>query len=100
MLLRNHPRMSFHHVPNWPPYWIRVDELARSPFQGDAIGVLTQARMNNLNDPKIVLRMNDGAIDWLSILVFDDQQFCLRVHEILMHHVGKLVSEIGNLELD
>jgi hypothetical protein len=44
--------------------------------------------------------MNDGKADYLSHLMFDDQQFCLRVYDALKHHVGKPVKDIGDLEIE
>jgi hypothetical protein len=31
MLLRHHPLMSYHAVPSWPPAWIWLDGVRRTP---------------------------------------------------------------------
>jgi hypothetical protein len=78
---------------------VRVDDFSRRPNAGDEIGTLTQVRLPNLLDCKIFLRMNDGKNHYLSLLMFDHQQFCLLAYNALKDHVGKPVKDIGYIEI-
>jgi hypothetical protein len=99
MKLRDHPLMSHRGLRSWPPLWVRVDDFSKRPFEGDEVGTLTQVKLPNLADGKIFLRMNDGKNEYLSLLVFDDQNFCVRVYDALKDHVKKPVKEIGDIDL-
>jgi hypothetical protein len=99
MKLRDHPLMFYWGLRSWPPLWIRLDEPSKRPFEGDEIGTLTHVRINDLSDCRIVLRMYDGKTEYLGHLMFDDHEFCLRVYDLLKHHVGKPVKDIGEIDL-
>ena len=92
MKLRDHPLMSYGGLPSWPPLLLRMDE--------PEIGTLTHVRIDELSDCRIILRIYDGKTEYLGYLMFDDDEFCLRVYDLLKRHVGKPVKDIGDIEIE
>ena len=47
MLLRDHPLMRYHGLPNWPPTWTLIDRFENKRRQGE-IGILKAIELSNV----------------------------------------------------
>jgi hypothetical protein len=79
---------------------VRLDNPSKGPFQSET-GILTQVRIDDLDDCKIMLRMKDDQNhQYAAVLMFDDAEFCLRVYDALKHYVGKPIKELDEIEIE
>ena len=97
MKLREHPLLSHKGQPSWPPLWVCIDDKGRGII--GEVGNLTNVTMHSLDECRISLGMNNGQNEYVGHLLFDDQNVCLRIYALLRKHVGKAITEIGDLEL-
>jgi hypothetical protein len=96
--LREHPLLSHKGLSSWPPLWVCMDDIGSGIVHAE-IGNLTRVTMQNLDDSRISLRMNNGRHEYVGHLLFDDQNFCLNIYALLQKNVGKAIEEIGNLRI-
>ena|SRR5215510_3817839 len=102
MQLRNHPLMSYRGIRNWPPAWIQtggLQDIATPTLQGE-IGTLTQVLLSRIGPYKtcyLLIDFKDQS--YMGTLLFDDVAFCRQVSNLLENHIGKLIKEIGDLDL-
>src|ERR1043166_1553550 len=98
--LRHHPLVYYSGLPSWPPLWVRTDDISKRPIQSDEIGTLAQVRFDDFSSCKIMLRMQEGETQYAAVLMFDDQEFCVRVYQAVKYLVGKPVKELGEIEIE
>lgn len=99
MKLRDHPLMSYRSIPNWPPVWTTT-RFENHPRPTGEVGTLEEAVVTDLFDNKIFLVMhNIDGNRYLGSLLFDDSAFCRQVYASLKLHRGKLIQDIGDLDL-
>jgi hypothetical protein len=44
--------------------------------------------------------MQEGETQYAAVLMFDDQEFCVRVYQAVKYLVGKPVKELGEIEIE
>ena len=99
MKLRHHPLMVHQGLRSWPPSWVCVDEPSPTPLSIET-GFLTRARMFNLSESKISIRMRYEEAEYVAHLSFDDHDFCLRLYAVLRERIGSAIKDIADTELD
>ena len=99
MLLRDHPLMSYHGVPNWPPAWIWLDGPVDKHPKGE-IGVLRAVLLSKMQwENKCFLLSFYDDSSYLGCLLFEDLAFCSRIATLLQGNYNRPIAEIGSLDL-
>ena len=62
-------------------------------------GVLENVRLSAVNYSFILLSMSCGGDRYICHLSFDDPNFCREICELLKHHYGWLIRNIGELDV-
>ena len=96
--LSQHPLMSHRGHPTWPPEWTWLSGTYNRHPDSEA-GVLEHVRLSAVNDSVILLTMSYGGGRYISQLSFDDPNFCHEICELLKHHYGWLIKNIGELDV-
>jgi hypothetical protein len=104
MLLRDHPLMSRHGVPNWPPVWTWVNgtevDGPENKFPRGEIGILRWVGLSALQPPdRCYLYIDHEQSSYLGCLLFDDRAFCRYVAKLLESYCNRPIAEIGSLDL-
>jgi hypothetical protein len=89
MLLRDHPLMRYHGIPNWPPAWSWIDGLENKHPQGE-VGILKAIQLSNVQPEKS---------SYMGCLLFNDAAFCQHIAELLQSCCNRPIAEIGGLDL-
>jgi hypothetical protein len=99
MLLRVHPLMSRHGVPNWPPVWTWTDGREDKRPRGE-IGILKAVFLSNVKpaDRCFLYIDHEGSL-YLGGLLFDDYAFCQRIAALLQFCCNRSIAEIGSMDL-
>lgn len=63
------------------------------------IGTLRRVWMHPGLDTYLFLFIDHDENTFAGLMVFDDRRFCLDVHNLLRNYLGRLIAEIGNLDL-
>jgi hypothetical protein len=74
MLLRDHPLMSRHGVPNWPPVWTWVNgpEVERPELLRGEVGILKWIGLSAMQPPdRCYLYIDHEQSSYLGCLLFD-----------------------------
>jgi hypothetical protein len=83
MLLREHPLMSYHRVPNWPPTWTWIDGQEDKRPRGE-IGTLKAVTLTKLKPADCCyLYIEHESSSYIGCVLFDDIAFCRQITEIL-----------------
>jgi hypothetical protein len=99
MLLRDHPLMSRHGVPNWPPVWTWVDGLENNFPKGE-VGILKWVGLTGIEPPdRCYLLIYHDESSYMGCLLFDDHAFCRYMAKLLESYCNRPISEIGSLDL-
>ena len=99
MKLRDHSLMFYRGVSNWPPAWVGRDAKQSQQLAGE-IGILKnviQSKMKPLN--RLYLTIEHDDEEYLGALLFDNPFACQRTYKLLLHHRGKLIHEIGEIDV-
>jgi hypothetical protein len=96
--LSQHPLMSYRGHRTWPPEWTWLSGTYNRHPDGEA-GMLEDVRLSAVNDSAILLTMSYGGGRYISQLTFDDPNFCHEICELLKHHYGWLIRNIGELDV-
>ena len=91
--------MSHEGLRTWPPIWVCVYG-ASQPIEHNEIGTLTEMRILDQGDSRIMLRMKNHNGEYLTLIYFDDCRFCRRVYERMKHYIGKPIKDAGDLEFE
>jgi hypothetical protein len=99
MELRKHPLMSYRGRPNWPPRWVWLGGKQNQRPRGE-IGVLKEvSRYPLLSADGLTLVIEYDGSAYMGLLLFDDFAFSRTIHDLLKDLRGRLISEIGSLDL-
>jgi hypothetical protein len=98
MKLRDHPAMNHRTVPNWPPVWTRSRKEGVKTVQGE-VGTLIYVYANELVSEKCYLVIDYEQESYVGCLIFDSRAFCAQIVQLLRKHLGRQISEIGDLDL-
>jgi hypothetical protein len=99
MLLRNHPLMSRHGVPNWPPLWTWV-EGQENKYPTGEVGILIWVSLIGLQPlDKCYLLMNHEDSSYMGCLLFDNDKFCRYIAHFLENYCHRPIAEIGSLDV-
>lgn len=98
MRLRDHPKMRYHGLPNWPPHW----GGAYSPgakFPSGEEGILKAVQhLEGSCSITLVLEYEGGT--YRGALFLDDPSFLLPLYQRLRDYIDRPIREIGDLEID
>jgi hypothetical protein len=99
MLLREHPRMSYHGHPSWPPVWTSIDGPANKHPRGE-IGILRQVVPSKISPAeRCFLYIEYERSEYIGCLPFDDSTFCNQIIKLLQGYCNRPISEIGSIDL-
>jgi len=99
MLLRDHPLMSRHGVPNWPPIWTWIDGVENKRPRGE-VGILKAVDLSGIRpSDRCYLRIDHEGSLYMGCLLFDDPAFCSQIVKLLRDHYNYPIVEIGRLDL-
>jgi hypothetical protein len=99
MLLRDHPLMSYHGVPSWPPVWTWKDGRQKKFHRGE-IGILKAVTISNIQSAdRCFLYIEHKGSSYIGCLLFDDSTFCGQVVRLLQGYCNRPIAEIGSLDL-
>jgi hypothetical protein len=99
MKLRDHPLMSYHGLPNWPPAWSWIDGPEDRHPTGE-IGILRMVLLSKTRPAdRCVLLVGYQESCYLGCLLFEDQAFCRQMIRLLQHCCNRPIMEIGDLDL-
>jgi hypothetical protein len=99
MKLRDHSLMCYRGVPNWPPAWVGRDAKQFQQLGGE-IGILRNVIQSKIKPSnRLYLTIEHDGEEYLGVLLFDDPFACQRTYKLLLHHRGKLIHEIGEIDV-
>jgi hypothetical protein len=99
MLFRDHPLMSRHGVPNWPPLWTWVDGL-ENEFPKGEVGILIWASLTGIQPPdRCYLLMKHEGSSYMGCLLLDDPAFCRYVTKLLDSSRNRPIADVGSLDV-
>ena len=99
MLLRHHPLMSYHGVPNWPPTWTWIYGAENKRPRGE-IGILKRVTLSKVQPAdRCYLYIDHEGSSYIGCLLFDDPVFCRHIVQILEFCHHRTTAEIGGLDL-
>lgn len=103
MKLRDHPLMSYHGFPNWPPRWLPRGDGSTPRVYGE-VGVLTEVIAFNpapqrQQAPELFLFMEYQGRRYIAAVAFNDEAFCRQIGALLKGYYGHTLEEIGGLEV-
>lgn len=100
MKLRDHPLMSYHGMPNWPPVWtLAATSNGSVRILTGEVGVLKYIHANSLMSNKCFLIIDFEAEVYIGSLIFTDQPFCGQISRLLQGQVSRPIKEIGDLDV-
>jgi hypothetical protein len=100
MLLRNHPLMSYHAIPSWPPVWTFTGGLEKKHPRRGEIGILKAVTISNVKPAdRCFLHIEHKGSSYVGCLLIDDQAFCSQILNVLQGHCGLRIADIGSLNL-
>jgi len=102
MELKNHPKMKWAGIDNWPPLvWASTATKALASTSDIEKSILKRVSMRKLKDVSphlsIVVEHNKG--EYNTVLQCEDSTFLNLLKDVLKKNVGKSIREIGNLEV-
>src|SRR5262245_55631408 len=99
MKLRDHSLMCYRGVSNWPTAWVGRDAKQFRQLGGE-IGILRNVIQSKIKPPnRLYLTIEHDGEEYLGVLLFDDPFACQRTYKLLLHHRGKLIHEIGEIDV-
>jgi hypothetical protein len=99
VLLRDHPLMRYHRVPNWPPTWTWIDGQEDRRPRGE-IGTLKGVTLTKLKPANCCyLYIDHEGSAYVGCLLFGDRAFCAQITKLLQDYLGHPIAEIGSLDL-
>jgi hypothetical protein len=99
MILRYHPLMSYHSVPNWPPAWLWIDGRESQRPEGE-IGILREVILSNVQPAnRCFLRIDHEGSSYMGCLLFDDTVFCGQIAKLLESYCNRPIVEVGSVDL-
>ena len=83
---------------NWPPSLTSFTNLGTDVVRRE-IGVLRQVRCNRLITNQCLLLIEHQGEFLIGALMFHEAKFCQQIAELLRHHIGRPIKDIGDLQL-
>jgi hypothetical protein len=100
VILRVHPLMSYRGVANWPPAWTWIDGKKKKRRPRGEVGVLKKIGFSEVEPTnRCFLYIEYEGASCIGCLLFDDPSFCREIANLLRGCCGRLVAEIGDLDL-
>jgi hypothetical protein len=96
--LRDHPLLSLHGTPNWPPMWSKTNKSGNKTITGE-LGILRQVNRTAKSTKRCYLTIEHERERYLGILVFNNPASCAKISAVLENHIGRSIKEIGDLAL-
>src|SRR5262245_33135020 len=99
MLLRDHPLMTYKGNRGWPPGWLWTAGYDTTHPQGE-VGFL-KAVLRSYIQPcdRWFLIMEHCGAEYVGELSLDDPAFCREIFDVLIQNIGKMIQEIGDIDL-
>lgn len=102
MRLRNHPKMTWHGSPSWPPQWGGFCRPGQK-FASGEVGVVKDVQLREAfgSQPKhltIEIEYEEGGHK--GDILLDDLSLLEPLHQRLRDCIGRSTGEIGNLDID
>lgn len=97
MKLRNHPLLSYHGLPSWPPLWAWIGVKEDKAPQGE-IGLLT-AVAPDLELPRFFLTIEYEDDVYMGCVFVQNTVFCRRLVALLQEHLGQPIEKIAALDV-
>jgi hypothetical protein len=99
MLLRDHPLMQYHGVPNWPPAWTWTDGTENRHPRGE-IGTLREVVPSKISPAeRCFLYIEYERSGYIGCLLFEDSAFCDQITNLLQRCCNHPIAEIGSIDL-
>ena len=98
MRLREHPLLSYRGYSMWPPIWVGIGGTTGHHPQGE-VGRLKEVRYYETRPCRLFLAMDYGGALYTGCLLFDDNESCQRVVEVLRCCYDMFIRDIGGLDL-
>jgi hypothetical protein len=96
MLLRDHPLLSYHGIPSWPPVWTWIGGTESNEPRGE-VGILEEVLLSNISpcDRCFLFIAYEGS-KYIGCLLIDDGAFCSQVAKLLKSYHNRPIAEIGD----
>ena len=95
--LRDHPLIRHPGGKNWPPVWTqRRTDGVKAVTGEDGILIYVHAATDSNKCDLVVEYENEN---YTGTLVFDGAKLCHEVAALLRQHIGKSITEIGDLDV-
>ena len=99
MWFRDHPLISYHRVPSWPPTWLWRGGNDTTNPNGE-IGILKDVIPSTIEPyDRCFLVMEYCDAEYIGALLLSDTAFCREIFGVLVQNRGKTIQEIGNINL-
>ena len=90
--------MSYHGIPSWPPVWIKKEEDGVRTLRGE-VGRLEYVFANERISNKLFLVIRHEGERYVGCLIFNERSVCELMAQLLRVQTGKLITEIGELDV-
>jgi len=97
MKLRNHPLLSHHGHPSWPPLWAWIGLKEDKNPEGE-VGILTAATLDS-ESPRCFLTIEYEDDSYMGCVFVQDAAFCRQLAALLQLHLGCSIEQIAGLDL-
>jgi len=97
MKLREHLKLCHQGRRSWPPTWISIIGLARSPT--GEIGVLKEAYLSLVSKTRIFLIVEHNGGRYIGFIDVDDERFSRELLQIFQQHYDETIEQIGDLRI-
>jgi hypothetical protein len=99
MLLRDHPLMSYHGAPSWPPSWVWTNGIENKRPRGE-VGILKAVSLSKIQPAnRCYLYIDHEASSYIDCLLVEEIAFCRHLEEVLRFCCNRPIAEIGSLDL-
>src|SRR5215475_13181769 len=100
MLLRDHPLMSYHGIPSWPPVWTFVTGLEKKHPRRGEIGILKKVTVSNVRAAdRCFLHIDYEGSTYVGCLLVEDPVFCDQIVALLQGYVNRAIEDIRSLDI-
>jgi hypothetical protein len=98
LALRDHPRMQYRGLRNWPPRWTQAGTEGNKVLSGE-VGTLKQVNRDSRSARRCFLVIESDGERYVGALLFDDEIVCWLVSHVLRSHIGWSIRDLGDLDL-
>ena len=100
MLLKDHPLMSYHGIPSWPPVWTFVRGVEKKHPRREEIGILKEVTISNIQPAdRCFLHIEHEGSTYIGCLLVEDPVFFSQIVTLLQGYLNRPVAEIGSLNI-